>query len=329
MRTRKKVLIWTASILAAAGTAAALILIYVARRPPISLTGAVIARNSDPDKELPIAGVEITPSDGLRATDGKSDSLGFFRITLPKWVMRGHRVVLEFRHPGYQPLQAVMAAGDDLYVIRMTPDRQVSPVPWKGPVTSISSITVRYTVKATTDLGVGTQVKVLRVVNTGDVPCHGHPPCSPDGKWKAAIGSAEYDAGEGNVFSSVRVSCIAGPCPFTKVNSSAFSEGGRRMMVSASDWSDTATFLVEADVVHPMVSDDVRTAYPVIFGQALNFTVPKRAEGVSLEADVNGAAIVFPLGPDLYLPWASCVARITEGGTRAYRCELKPGYRFR
>lgn len=328
MRTRKKVLIWVGSILAAAGIAAALLVIYVVRKPPLSIRGAVIAESTDPNRELPIADVEITAADGFGATDGTSDSQGFFRIILPKWILRGHHVVLEFNHPGYQPFRVVMAAGDQLHVIRMIPLHQERHVQSKGPLKSISQITVRYTVKATTALEVGTQVATFEVVNTGNVPCHGRGPCSPDGKWKAAIGSTELDAGEGNVFRNVRVSCMAGPCPFTRIASSGFSERGRKMMVSAVDWSDTATFLVEADIVHPMVSDDVREAYPVVFGQTLNFTVPAKAEGVSIEADVNGAAIVFPLGPDLYLPWASCVARVTEGKTRAYRCEHKPGYRL-
>jgi hypothetical protein len=51
---------------------------------------------------------------------------------------------------------------------------------------------------------------------------------------------------------------------------------------------------------------------------------------VSLEAEINGAPMVFPLGPDLYLSWATCAARASsnEDKSTAYRCELKPGYRF-
>jgi hypothetical protein len=69
-------------------------------------------------------------------------------------------------------------------------------------------------------------------------------------------------------------------------------------------------------------------SYPVIFGPALNFTLPADAEGVSLEADVVGETIIFPLGPDLFLSWASCNARVNRDQTKVYRCELKPGYRF-
>jgi len=46
---------------------------------------------------------------------------------------------------------------------------------------------------------------------------------------------------------------------------------------------------------------------------------------VSLEAEINGAPMVFPMGPDLYLSWASCTATISTDGEKstAYRCELK------
>jgi hypothetical protein len=176
---------------------------------------------------------------------------------------------------------------------------------------------------------VGSAVKTFEVANTGNVPCKKRPPCSPDGKWKAAIGSASLDAGEGNEFRNARTSCIAGPCPFTKIEAEDFLRGGREVKVSARNWSDTATFLLEAEVFRPMVSDMVRTSHPVIFGQALNFTVPGLAEGVSIQAEINGDTITFPFGPNLYLSWADCNARVNRDQTKVYRCELKSGYSFR
>jgi hypothetical protein len=328
MSNVNKVILWLVIIAASSGTVTAVILLRIARRSTKTLSGAVIARNVDPNKEVPIAGVQITAVDGLPGRDSTSDSLGFFRITVPKWIRRSRPVVLEFRHPGYQQLDLPVTAGNELYVIRMTPNRPETRTKLKRPPVSISNITVRYTVKATTALNVGTRVKPFQVVNTANVPCNGHGPCSPNGKWRAGVGSAVLDAGEGNVFRNVQVSCIAGPCPFTRIDSNGFSDGGRRIMVSAWDWSDTATFLIEADVFHPMVSDDVRVTYPVVFGQTLSFTVPVSGEGVSIEADVNRDAIVFPLGPDLYLIWASCVAPVIQGQTKVFRCEAKPGYRF-
>ncbi|MCU1297043.1 MAG: hypothetical protein JWO91_1321, partial [Acidobacteriaceae bacterium] len=86
---------------------------------------------------------------------------------------------------------------------------------------------------------------------------------------------------------------------------------------------------VEAEVFHPMISDLVRESYPVIFGPALNFTLPVSAQGVIIVAEMDGASILYPLGPALYLSWAECNARTNPDQTRVYRCELKPGYRFR
>jgi hypothetical protein len=177
-------------------------------------------------------------------------------------------------------------------------------------------------------MNVGSAVKTFDVVNQGNIPCNGQRPCSPDGKWKAAIGSVSLDAGEHNEFRNARASCIAGPCPFSRIESDNFADHSRTLKVSVRNWSDTVTFLVEAEVFHPMISDLVRESYPVIFSPALNFTLPVSAQGVSIKAEMNGAPILYPLGPALYLSWADCNARTNPDQTRVYRCELKPGYRF-
>ena len=126
----------------------------------------------------------------------------------------------------------------------------------------------------------------------------------------------------------MRVSCIAGPCPFTKTESDGFSRGGRRISVSLRAWSDSVTFLVEAEVVRTMLSDTIRQAYPSIFGRDMTFTLPPTGQGPSIEAEVNGLEIVFPLGPDLSLSWASCSVQVASNRTKLYSCELKRGYRF-
>jgi hypothetical protein len=94
------------------------------------------------------------------------------------------------------------------------------------------------------------------------------------------------------------------------------------------NWSDTATFLLEAEVFHTTVTSFIRQSYPVIFERALTFTLPAAAEGVSIEAQLNGSLIVFPLGPALLLSWANCQMVVNKDATRVYRCELKPDYRF-
>ena len=52
------------------------------------------------------------------------------------------------------------------------------------------------------------------------------------------MGSASMDAGEGNEFRNARTSCIAGPCPFTKIEDEDFAQNGRTINVSARNWSD-------------------------------------------------------------------------------------------
>jgi hypothetical protein len=136
------------------------------------------------------------------------------------------------------------------------------------------------------------------------------------------------DAGKGNEFRNVRVSCIAGPCPFTRIEHETVSGDGRHLNVAAQDWSDTATFLVEAEVVHPAEIDIVRESYPAIFGRSLSFSLPASAEGPSIEAELNGETIVFPLGPNLSLGWAQCTEGKNKDQITRYRCELRPGYRF-
>ena len=69
----------------------------------------------------------------------------------------------------------------------------------------------------------------------------------------------------------------------------------------------------------------------MIFGDTLNFTLPPTEEGVSIEAEMDGTPMVFPLGPDLSVSWATCTSRTNREGERSavFRCELKPGYKFR
>lgn len=333
----QKIAIWLAVLLGLGGALTILFLWRIHRSEPITLTGAVIRQDTDPNKELPIADVEITAKSGSATAEAKSDATGAFQLSLPRGLSpgqpiplrRGQPVTLKFEHPEYRPLELKEFIGDKLYIAHMVPIPHQSQVAPDRPQTMVANVLVRYSMKTTSAVNIGSAVKTFQVVNKGDVPCKGQHPCSPDGKWKAALGSASLDAGEGNEFLNARASCIAGPCPFTKFETDGFSHGGRTISVTARDWSDTATFLLEAEVFHPMVSDLTRRSYPVIFGQALNFTVPAAAEGVSIEAELNGTAIVFPLGPNLFLSWADCNARVNKDQTKVYRCEPKPGYRLR
>ncbi len=135
--------------------------------------------------------------------------------------------------------------------------------------------------------------------------------------------------GTETVNENARLSCIAGPCPFTKIVSDGFSRGGRNIAVTVLGWSDTTTFLFLVEVFRHQISDIVRESYPVIFGDSLNFTLPGSAEGSSLEAEIDGTNIVFPLRPSPTLSWADCKVRVGKDQSKIYRCELRPRYRFR
>jgi hypothetical protein len=326
MTRGKKIAVWMVAACGILALASAAVLL--SRRKPVVLKGAVLRQDSDPNKQLPIADVEITAINEWGSGHAQSNAQGFFSLTLPKGLRRRQPVLLEFRQKDYRPLDWNDYIGDKLYIARMLPLRQETATQSHSDVT-ISNLRIRYTVKATTEADIGSAVKAFQVINIGNRPCKNQPPCAPGGKWKAAINSFSLDAGEGNEFRNARVSCIAGPCPFTRVEGEAFAEGQRRFTVTIRNWSDTATFLVEAEVVHPTMSNLVRETYPVTFGHALNFSLPPSAEGPSIEAELGGEGIVFPLGPDLFLRWADCQVAVDKDQSKNYRCELKPGYQFR
>jgi hypothetical protein len=304
-------------------------------RQSMPIEGAVIQRDADTKKQVPIADVAITASDGVTSATTRSEASGGFKLVWQKGVLSGRPITVSFRHPSYEPLDLKVQTGrletrNALYVAAMIPIPPKSVVGPSHPEVVVTNIRVRYTLNFRTDTNVGSAVKIFQVVNTGNVPCNHEAPCSPDGKWKAASASESLDAGADNAFSNVRASCIAGPCPFTRIDSSGFIHGGRNITVSVLDWSDTTTFLMEAEVYHSAINSNVRQLYPVIFGRTLNFTLPPTQEGVSLETEIDGSPMVFPLGPALNLSWATCTVRTDteKEKTTVYGCELKPGYRF-
>jgi hypothetical protein len=299
------------------------------RRLPLTVVGSVIKLDVDTRKQSPIADVEISAPPELAAADAKSDFSGYFNINLPSGIDPGESVMLRFRHPDYRPVDLNVIVNGQLNVVRMIPIHGEVESLLSDTDVTVGNVQVRYTTERTVRENVGAGAKTFQVVNTGGVPCYQHLPCSPDGKWKAAIDSASLDAGDGNEFQNARVTCIAGPCPFTKVDLDDFSRIARAIKVSVRDWSDTATFLLQAEVFHTQVRDIVGESFPIIFGRSLNFTLPADAEGVTIEAELNGSQIIFPLAPDPVLSWAYCKVKIEEKQGRDYRCELKSGFRFR
>ena len=326
MTRAHKIEVWIALSIAVLALASTLALVHWQRQKPISLWGAVLIQNTDPHKQQPIAGVTVSAGD-LAVSDVKSNSTGLFVLRMRKAIRKGHRLVLSFRDPQYRPLDVNEVVANKLYVVHLVP-LSSTPAAKNQPEVKVANVRVRYTVRAMTEINVGSAVKTFEVENKGDVPCQGQHPCSPDGRWKAALGSASLDAGSGNQFRNARASCIAGPCPFTKIRDDRVSENGQTYTVSALDWSETATFLLEAEVFRPMVSQSERSSYPVVFGDGLSFTLPGGAQSVSIEADVDGQAVIFPLGPSLLLSWAACDETVNVDRGRVYRCTPKPGFRF-
>ena len=312
-----------------------LILVFIAvrshriKRRPTTVQGAIVKQNVDTKRESPIADVEIVAEDGLAVHETKSDFSGFFRLTLLPQVVPGQSIVLDFRHPDYLPVKLQAAVGDNLYVVEMAPVHGEVEAALNEKEVIVTNVLVRYTIASTSLENIGSGVKTFQVTNQGNTPCKGQPPCSPDGKWKAAVGTASLDSGDGNLFQNARLSCIAGPCPFTKIDSDDFSRTGRTISVSVRNWSDTTTFLLQAEVFRSLASNLIRFSYPVIFGRSLNFTLPAEAQGPSLEAEMDGSQIIFPLAPDPVLSWADCNVRVEKNGAEDFRCELKQGYSFK
>jgi hypothetical protein len=302
--------------------------ILFVRNRPVTLRGAVIRQSDDPNKASPIAGVQIVASDGATAVATKSNTAGGFQLTVRRSLIRRQGLTLSFRSPEYKPYDVVNPVGDQLYIARMEPLRIDTTAP-DAHVVKVAIDSVRYTVKTPSTVDIGSGVKTFEVTNKGDVPCKGDPVCSPDGRWKAATATVSLDAGADNEFRDGRVSCISGPCPFTAIEHDGFSHGGRTISVTVINWSDTTTFLLQAEAVRRVLSESIRKSYPVIFEHTMNFSLPASAEGTCIEAQIDGTPIVFPIWPNLSLSWADCEAQTEQGNTRLFRCELKPGYVFR
>lgn len=331
----KKVALWAVAGATAVAAGVVLLVRLEHWRPRIiTVQGAVIRRNADPRKQLPIAGADITVSDNLAQVSTISGQTGYFKVKFREKVWPEETLNLNFRHAGYKPLDMKLKIGlhlpvdpHKLFIAKMTPVSPRRTHVARHP-TMVSDVRIRYTVNYRNQKNIGSTVKVFKVVNKGGVPCKRKDLCSPNGRWKASKNSVTLDAGSGDVFRNVRASCIAGPCPFTRINQRGFEHGGQTIVASAIDWSDTATFLVEAEVFHQAIASKIRKSYPVIYGRDLHFTAPPTAEGVSIEAEIGGKQIVFPLGTDLYMSWAVCDSRKGPNHDTIYQCELKPKYTF-
>ena len=161
--TGKKV-IWTIIAVAAAAVIGLLLFLrahrsrLISERLSVPIEGAVIQRDADPKKELPIADVVITASDGVRSAATRSDAAGYFKLVLHKRVLSDLPIRVTFRHPRYEPLDLTVQTGrlqtpEQLYVAALVPivPKVVIPPGPKSPVRparppiQVSNIRVRYT----------------------------------------------------------------------------------------------------------------------------------------------------------------------------------------
>jgi hypothetical protein len=292
------------------------------------ITGAVLTADANPQRQRPVAEARVSAVAGPSSAVGTTDESGLFRLTLDPPFPPDTPIRLKVEHRDYHAFDASDLLADQLHLVRLRPLQPARAGEDDTAAVAVANVRVRYTFRAETTVEIASAARTFEVVNTANVPCEGQAPCSPDRRWKATVGEFSLDAGEGRQFRNVRVSCLAGPCPFTRVESDEFSRGGQVIEGSVRNWSDTVTYLVEAEVAQHVASDLVRHSYPVIFERFMNFTLPPGAQGPSIEAEVEGEGIVFPLGPQLRLSWATCRLDARDDGTRMYRCELKPGFVF-
>jgi hypothetical protein len=330
--TRQAALIGIAIVAAVFGIAATVMQIrgHFRHSPihTIQITGVVLRNNKKPDQQSPIANVDILASGGLFEQEVKSDTAGRFQLNVRVGFLRQEPILLRFEHAGYKPVEVNQVSDNRLYVVRMDPIA-AEPEPAGGEKDlPVKDVRIRYTLRSETRMNIGNIAKQLVVTNIGNVPCAGSRTCSPDGKWRASAGTLTLDAGDGNLFENVRVTCVAGPCPFTAVTSEAPLRPSAVIRVSALNWSDTAVFLIEAELTRTAVTDSMRRIYPTIIGRTMTFTLPAGASGPTVEVTLNGEEIMFPLGPKRILSWATCGVEIGRDQNSTYRCELKSGYTF-
>lgn len=331
MNRRQKVAISIVFACVVAAAVAVLILSFN-RAPALQASGAIegatVTNSENPHKQAPVSNVLITAAAAGYTTSTRSQISGHFRLPLAREWKAQQAITITFRADHFQPLQQTLVPNGELMVARLIPNDNKQADPQTGERTALTDVRVRYSTEFITTSNVGSIAPTMDVPNKGNEPCDPDGPCSPDKQWRATISTKTLDAGKDNQYVNTRVSCIAGPCPFTQLEDDNYTRPARVINIRVRNWSDTTTFLIEAEVSRTQRSNFVREAYPAIFGQAMTFTLPPGAQGLYLQAELNRHPIVFPVGPALQLSWATCNVETPSDGSKLFRCELKPGYFF-
>jgi hypothetical protein len=130
----------------------------------ITIEGAVTQRDADTKKELPIAGVAVTASDGVKSAATQSEASGYYKLVLQRGVLSEKPVVVSFRHPSYEPLDLNVQTGrletpGKLYIASMVAVPAKTAAGPRRPGKVVSNIRVRYTTNSRTETNVGSAVR--------------------------------------------------------------------------------------------------------------------------------------------------------------------------
>src|ERR1017187_2503606 len=108
----RKFSLWAIAI-AAAITVIVGIALWTNRWRPrtVSIQGAVIRRDQDTRKELPISDVVVTASDGVVSSSTQSDASGYFNLKFKANIWPAKKLTVSFRSQGYEPLDLELPIG--------------------------------------------------------------------------------------------------------------------------------------------------------------------------------------------------------------------------
>lgn len=251
MTTGQKVSIYVAVITAVSG-----IVVAVVQRLPspdpqpapqpaaqtIVMHGMVMVDDANPARRIAIPGVRVESSNGLASQFATTGSDGMFTLQLVPGAKDGVEIDLSLTHTDYQERDSALVVGDNVpYTFYLWPAAYPAAYRMDPRPRTFGFLAVAATPRVLS--------KTFQITNHGSVRCNGRQPCSPDGKWKANIGSASLEAGPGRVFTSGHADCIAGPCPWTSIESNGFSGTGRNSIsVAVRNWSDTVTYKLWGEV---------------------------------------------------------------------------------
>ncbi|HVI07173.1 MAG TPA: hypothetical protein VND65_02645 [Candidatus Binatia bacterium] len=110
--SRRNTTIWIIVVLAIAIVGA----VFATRRKPVVLRGAVLQADRDPNKQIPLANVQVSATNALGEAHAVSDASGSFSLTLPKGLRRKQPVRLQFRLKDYEPLNWDDFISDKVYI---------------------------------------------------------------------------------------------------------------------------------------------------------------------------------------------------------------------